>query len=57
MSDPSDYYEFVNKPFFSTVAVDWIFKTKTEFELQVGEGGVSRIAFLTGKKVYPNVAN
>lgn len=49
-----DYYEIVNAPFYSPVAVDWIFTTKVEFEKNREIGGVSRVAFLTGKKVWPN---
>ncbi len=30
--DTKSYYKFVNTPFFSTVAVDWIIKTETDFE-------------------------
>jgi predicted nucleotidyltransferase len=53
-SDISRYYALVNTPFFSPVAVDWILITQDEFEKNREIGGVSRIAYLTGKKVWPD---
>lgn len=53
-SSVKEYYETVNVPFFSPVAVDWIFITENEFSKNREIGGVSRVAFLTGKKVWPH---
>lgn len=47
-SDIKIFYKFVNAPFFSPVAVDWIVKTSTEFEKEKGIGGVAMIASHTG---------
>ncbi len=47
------YYKSVNKAFFSPVAVDWIIKKKSDFEMEKEIGGVSRVAYLTGKRIYP----
>jgi predicted nucleotidyltransferase len=44
-------YKEVTKPFFSEIAVDWIVKTKKEFELEKNIGGVSRIAYTIGKRL------
>ncbi len=51
LSDLTAYYAFVNTPFFSPIAVDWIFKKESDFELEKDIGGVSRIASLTGKNI------
>ncbi len=41
------HYKFVNAPFFSTVAVDWIIKTNSEFENDKLIGGIAMIASQT----------
>ncbi|PWU16947.1 MAG: hypothetical protein C5B49_09755 [Bdellovibrio sp.] len=53
-ADQLKYFAVVNQPFFSAVAVDWIFKTKSEFENQERDGGISRIAKLEGLLIYPH---
>lgn len=50
----SEYYKVVGAPNFSAIAVDWIFKTRDEFERQLNEGGISRIAKLQGVRIFPN---
>lgn len=47
----AEYYSVVNTPFFSGVAVDWIFITKQNFIRDRAVGGVSRVAYLTGKRI------
>jgi predicted nucleotidyltransferase len=49
-----EYYRFVNQPFFSRISVDWIIKTKTEFENEKMIGGVSMVAFQTGIELKAN---
>jgi len=49
-----DFYKIVAQPFFSPVAIDWIFKTKAEFDVQKEIGGISRIAFLNGIRIKIN---
>lgn len=53
-SEVKEYYRIVNTPFFSPVAVDWIFVTKEEFLKNREVGGISRVAFITGKRVWSN---
>ncbi len=48
-----EYYKLVGTAHFSSVAVDWIFKTRTEFEKQIQDGGISRVAQLEGVRVFP----
>ncbi|MBC7420357.1 MAG: nucleotidyltransferase domain-containing protein [Bdellovibrio sp.] len=43
-----EYYQFVNAPFFSEVAVDWIIKTSTDFEKNKSIGGIAMIASQNG---------
>jgi predicted nucleotidyltransferase len=50
-NDVKKSYAIVNKPFFSEIAVDWIIKSKDDFEAQKEIGGVCRIATLTGKRL------
>lgn len=52
--DIKKYYQFVNKPHFSPVAVDWIIKTASDFEKEKEIGGVAMVAAQTGieLKVY-----
>ncbi len=54
-ADKKTYFSFVNQPFFSTVAVDWLILNQTEFEQQKEIGGVARIAWLTGIQLFPKV--
>jgi hypothetical protein len=49
-----EYYDAVNAPFYAPVAVDWIFLSNKEFTTNKEIGGVARMAFLTGKKVWPH---
>lgn len=56
-ADIKKYYEFVNAPFFSTVAVDWIIKTTTEFQKEKVVGGISMIASQTGIELKINGSN
>jgi predicted nucleotidyltransferase len=49
-----DFYNIVTQPYFSPVAVDWIFKTKSEFDIQKEIGGISRIVFLNGMRIKIN---
>lgn len=51
------YIKIVGRSHFSPVAVDWIFKTRSEFDRQLVEGGISRLAQLDGVKVYPYDSN
>lgn len=51
-SNIKDYYSVVNAPFYSPLAVDWIFKTKSYFDYEKNVGGISRIADMSGKKIY-----
>lgn len=50
-NDIKSYYSIVTKPHFSPYAVDWIFKTESEFNTNKEIGGVCRIAYLNGIKV------
>lgn len=45
------YYSIVNQPFFSPVAVDWIFMSSSDFNLKKEDGGVARIAYVNGMRV------
>lgn len=51
------YYKYVNTPFFSEVAVDWIIKTQAEFEESKLKGGVSMVAVETGIELKNNGSN
>lgn len=53
-NDLKGYYSIVSKPHFSPYAVDWIFKTESEFAANKDIGGVCRIAHLNGIKVWSN---
>ncbi len=46
------YYSIVNQPFFSPVAVDWIFMSSSEFNLKKDTGGVARIAHINGMRIF-----
>jgi predicted nucleotidyltransferase len=50
-ADIKSCYRIVNTPFFSEIAVDWIVKTKVDFDTLKEIGGVCRVSFLTGKKI------
>jgi|GEM_PF-5681741 len=52
--DIKKYYTFVNAPFFSPVAVDWIIQLKTDFEKSLEIGGVSTVATENGIKLKIN---
>jgi hypothetical protein len=52
--DIKSYYKFVNAPFFSIVAVDWIIKSQTEFESLKLIGGISMIASQNGIELKTN---
>ena len=47
-SDIKKYHQFVNTPYFSPVAVDWIIKSTGDFEKDKNIGGVAMIAIQTG---------
>lgn len=47
-------YKTVNVGFFSPVAVDWIVKTKDDFEVQKNRGGVCLVAANLGKEILIN---
>lgn len=51
--DASDgeVYAEVNKPFFSSIAVDWIVLHRSQFDQKKNYGGVAFIAFHQGKKL------
>lgn len=42
------YYQFVNTPHFSPIAVDWIIKSVSDFEKDRELGGIAMIAAQTG---------
>lgn len=50
-ADIKTYYNFVNTPFFSPVAVDWIIKTESDFTANQSLGGVSMVASQTGIEI------
>jgi len=56
-SDIKIYYKFINTPFFSKIAVDWIIKTVTEFEKDKFIGGIAMIALQTGIELKINDSN
>lgn len=56
-TDVKAYYKFVSTPFFSTTAVDWIIKTKIEFENSRQIGGISMVASATGIELKINGSN
>ena len=43
-----DYYKFVHQPYFSSVSVDWIIKTESDYVKEEAIGGVSMVASHTG---------
>ena len=49
-----DYFVASQKPGLSSIATDWIFKYKSEFEDELQTGGISRVATQEGVKVFPN---
>ncbi|HEY8270722.1 MAG TPA: nucleotidyltransferase domain-containing protein, partial [Pseudobdellovibrionaceae bacterium] len=44
-SDIAKLYKIVQRPFFSSVAVDWIVKSRAEFSKMKDVGGVCFVAF------------
>lgn len=52
--DSKDYYQFVNTPFFSPIAVDWIIKSESAFQKESDIGGVAMIAKNQGKRIWPH---
>jgi hypothetical protein len=48
-----DYFEIVSQPGFSSLATDWIFRKKSQFLSEQEIGGVTRVAIMTGIKVFP----
>ncbi len=53
-SDIKKVYKIVQRPFFSSVAVDWIVKSKAEFSKMKDIGGVCFVAFHQGKEINLN---
>lgn len=51
-SSKASYSAIVGTPFFSPVAVDWIFVSQSEFDQQLQVGGVVQVAVLTGVKIF-----
>ncbi len=49
-----DYFLASQQPGLSSMATDWIFKHKSEFESELLNGGISRVATQEGIKVFPN---
>lgn len=49
--DIKKYFKFVTAPHFSPVAVDWIFKSASDYTKEKDIGGVSMIATIEGKEL------
>lgn len=50
--DQKDFFKIVQEPFFANIAIDWIFKNESEFNIEKNKGGVCFIATTEGIKIY-----